>query len=32
VRPTGRNAAYVALGGFALVIVLRLALSGSHFA
>jgi ABC-type uncharacterized transport system permease subunit len=32
VRPTGRNAAYAALGGFVLVIVLRLALSGSHFA
>lgn len=32
IRPTGRTAAYAALGGFALVIVLRLALSGSHFA
>jgi ABC-type uncharacterized transport system permease subunit len=32
VRPTGRRAAYVALLGFALVIVVRLALSGSHFA
>jgi len=31
-RPTGRRAAYLALGGFALVIVARLALSGSHFA
>jgi ABC-type uncharacterized transport system permease subunit len=31
-RPTGRRAAYFALGGFALVIVARLALSGSHFA
>jgi ABC-type uncharacterized transport system permease subunit len=30
-RPTGRRAAYLALGGFALVIVARLALSGSHF-
>jgi ABC-type uncharacterized transport system permease subunit len=31
-RPTGRRAAYFAFGGFALVIVARLALSGSHFA
>jgi ABC-type uncharacterized transport system permease subunit len=31
-RPAGRRAAYLALGGFALVIVVRLALSGSHFA
>ena len=31
-RPTGRRAAYLALGGFALVIVARLALAGSHFA
>jgi ABC-type uncharacterized transport system permease subunit len=31
-RPTGRRAAYFALGGFALVIVARLALAGSHFA
>jgi ABC-type uncharacterized transport system permease subunit len=31
VRPTGRRAAYLALGGFALVIVARLALAGSHF-
>jgi len=30
-RPTGRRAAYLALGGFALVIVVRLALAGSHF-
>ena len=30
-RPTGRRAAYFALGGFALVIVARLALAGSHF-
>jgi ABC-type uncharacterized transport system permease subunit len=30
-RPTGRRAAYCALGGFALVIVARLALAGSHF-
>ena len=30
-RPTGRRAAYLALGGFALVIVARLALAGSHF-
>jgi ABC-type uncharacterized transport system permease subunit len=30
-RPTGRNAAYLALGGFALVIVARLALAGGHF-
>ena len=32
VRPTGRRAAYLALGGFALVVVARLVLSGSHFA
>ncbi len=32
VRPTGRRAAYLALGGFLLVIVARLALAGSHFA
>ena len=31
-HPTGRRAAYLALGGFGLVIVARLALSGSHFA
>jgi ABC-type uncharacterized transport system permease subunit len=31
-RPPGRRAAYLALGGFALVIVARLALAGSHFA
>ena len=31
-RPRGRTAAYVALLGFALVIVVRLALAGSHFA
>ena len=31
-HPTGRRAAYLALGGFALVIVTRLALAGSHFA
>jgi len=31
-HPTGRRAAYLALGGFALVIVARLALAGSHFA
>jgi hypothetical protein len=31
-RPAGRRAAYLALGGFALVIVARLALAGSHFA
>jgi ABC-type uncharacterized transport system permease subunit len=30
-RPTGRRAAYLALAGFALVIVARLALAGSHF-
>jgi len=30
-RPGGRRAAYLALGGFALVIVARLALAGSHF-
>jgi ABC-type uncharacterized transport system permease subunit len=31
VRPTGRRSAYLALGGFALVIVARLALSAGHF-
>jgi ABC-type transport system involved in cytochrome c biogenesis permease subunit len=31
-RPQGRRAALVALGGFALVIVARLALAGGHFA
>jgi ABC-type uncharacterized transport system permease subunit len=31
-RPAGRRAAYLALGGFVLVIVARLALAGSHFA
>ena len=31
-RPTGSRAAYLALGGFALVIVARLALAGGHFA
>jgi ABC-type uncharacterized transport system permease subunit len=31
-RPTGRRAAYLALGGFVLVIVARLALSAGHFA
>jgi ABC-type uncharacterized transport system permease subunit len=31
-RPTGRRAAFLALGGFGLVIVARLALAGSHFA
>jgi ABC-type uncharacterized transport system permease subunit len=31
-RPAGRRAAYLALGGFALVIVARLVLAGSHFA
>jgi hypothetical protein len=30
-RPTGRRAAFFALGGFVLVIVARLALAGSHF-
>jgi len=30
-RLTGRRAAYVALGGFALVILVRVALAGSHF-
>ena len=30
-RPTGRRAAYFAVGGFVLVIVARLALAGSHF-
>ena len=31
-RPSGRNAAYLALGGFALVAVTRLVLSAGHFA
>jgi ABC-type uncharacterized transport system permease subunit len=31
-RPTGRQSAFVALFGFALVIVVRIALSGMHFA
>ena len=31
-RPSGRRGAYLALGGFGLVIVARLALAGSHFA
>ena len=31
-RPTGRRAAYLALGGFALVVVARLVLSAGHFA
>jgi ABC-type uncharacterized transport system permease subunit len=31
-RPRGRRAAYLLLGGFALVIVARLALAGGHFA
>ena len=31
-RPPGRRGAYLALGGFLLVIVVRLALAGSHFA
>jgi ABC-type uncharacterized transport system permease subunit len=30
-RPVGRRAAFLALGGFALVIVARLALAGGHF-
>ena len=30
-RPSGRRGAYVALAGFALVILVRVALSGSHF-
>ena len=30
-RPTGRRAAWLSLGGFALVILARLALAGSHF-
>jgi ABC-type uncharacterized transport system permease subunit len=30
-RPSGRRSAYLALGGFTLVIVVRLALAGSHF-
>jgi ABC-type uncharacterized transport system permease subunit len=32
VRPSGRRAAYLALVGFALVILVRVALAGSHFA
>jgi len=32
VRPSGRRAAYLVLGGFALVILSRLVLAGSHFA
>ena len=31
-RPSGRRAAYIALGGFALVAVTRLVLSAGHFA
>ncbi len=31
-RPSGSRAAYLALGGFALVVVARLALAGGHFA
>jgi ABC-type uncharacterized transport system permease subunit len=31
-RPSGRRGAYLALGGFALVLVSRLALAGGHFA
>jgi ABC-type uncharacterized transport system permease subunit len=31
-RPRGRRAAYLALGGFVLVILVRLALAGGHFA
>jgi ABC-type uncharacterized transport system permease subunit len=31
-RPSGRRAAYLALGGFARVVVSRLALAGGHFA
>jgi ABC-type uncharacterized transport system permease subunit len=31
-RPTGRRAAYLALGGFGLVILARLVLAGGHFA
>jgi ABC-type uncharacterized transport system permease subunit len=31
-RPAGRRAAFLALGGFGLVIIARLALAGSHFA
>ena len=31
-RPPGRRAAYLALGGFALVVVSRLALATGHFA
>jgi ABC-type uncharacterized transport system permease subunit len=31
-RPTGRRAAYLALGGFLLVVVSRLVLAGGHFA
>jgi ABC-type uncharacterized transport system permease subunit len=32
VRPSGRRGAYLALGGFGLVILARLALAGNHFA
>ena len=32
VRPAGRHAAYVALAGFALVILVQVVLAGSHFA
>jgi ABC-type uncharacterized transport system permease subunit len=32
VRPTGHRVAYLALGGFLLVIIARLVLAGSHFA
>ena len=30
-RPTGRSAAHLALAGFAVVIVVRIVLAGSHF-
>jgi len=30
-RPSGRRAAYLAIGGFALIVVSRLALAGGHF-
>jgi hypothetical protein len=30
-RPTGRTAAYLALTGFAVVIVVRIVLAGTHF-
>ena len=30
-RPVGRRGAYVAIAGFALVILVRIALAGSHF-